>query len=111
VAYSGQRKIAFDAGFNDALFGRDRNNPYKKSIVRGSWCAYEDGYENGLLSDVPPRGPAGEQGEAGEPGPTGSQGSTGAAGAAGATGAAGAAGADGADGVDTSVTLRYFLGQ
>jgi hypothetical protein len=83
LAYSGQRKIAFDTGFNDALFGRDRDNPYDASVVLGSWTAYEEGYESGLLSDVPPRGPRGEQGEEG---------------AAGSPGIDGGAGSDGADG-------------
>lgn len=83
MAYSGQRKIAFDTGFNDALFGRDRENPYDQSVVGGSWQAYEEGYESGLLSDVPPRGPQGEQGDTGPAGPSGIN---------------GAAGNDGADG-------------
>lgn len=83
MAYSGQRKIAFDHGFNDALFGRDSNNPYDFSVVRGSWQAYEEGYELGLISDTPPRGPQGEQGEDG---------------ADGAAGPAGPAGTDGTDG-------------
>ena len=47
MAYSGQRQIAFQTGFNDALFGRDRNNPYNQSVVGGSWQAYEEGYETG----------------------------------------------------------------
>lgn len=83
MAYSGQRKIAFDTGFNDALFGRDRNNPYDPSVVLGSWQAYEEGYEQGLISDIPPRGPQGDQGDTGPQGPPA---------------AAGAPGADGADG-------------
>ena len=83
MAYSGQRKIGFDTGFNDALFGRDRNNPYDQAVVGGSWQAYEEGYEQGLISDIPPRGPQGEQGDTGEQGPPA---------------AAGAAGADGVDG-------------
>jgi hypothetical protein len=78
MAYSGQAKIAFDHGFNDALFGRDRDNPYDQSVVGKSWQAYEEGYELGLISDVPPRGPQGEQGEKGD---TGSAGTAGAAGA------------------------------
>lgn len=85
MAYSGQRKIAFDTGFNDALFGRDSNNPYKKSVVGGSWQAYEEGYELGLISDIPPRGP---QGETGATGDTGSPGIN-------ATGIDGTNGADG----------------
>lgn len=78
MAYSGQRKIAFDTGFNDALFGRDRNNPYDQNVVAGSWQAYEEGYELGLISDQPPRGPQGEQGETGPAGPQGQPGLDGA---------------------------------
>lgn len=86
MAYSGQSRIAFDTGFNDALFGRDRDNPYKQSVVGKSWQAYEEGYEDGLLSDTPPRGPKGDQGD---PGPQGEQ---------------GVPGQDGADGQDGSRT-------
>lgn len=89
MAYSGQAKIAFDQGFNAALFGRDNENPYDPSVVGKSWQAYEEGYELGLISDVPPRGPQGEQGEQGEPGPSGAD---------------GAAGADGVDG------NRHYVG-
>jgi len=78
MAYSGQAKIAFDHGFNDALFGRDRNNPYPQEVVGKSYQAYEEGYEVGLLSDTPPRGPQGEQGETGPAGPAGINGATGA---------------------------------
>lgn len=74
MAYSGQRQIAFQTGFNDALFGRDRDNPYNQSVVGGSWQAYEEGYEDGLISDTPPRGPQGEQGETGAKGDTGQPG-------------------------------------
>jgi len=83
MAFSGQRKIGFDTGFNDALFGRERNNPYKQDVVGGSWKAYEEGYESGLISDTPPRGPKGEQGDKG---------------AAGSVGTSGASGTNGADG-------------
>ena len=83
MAYSGQAQIAFQTGFNDALFGRDRNNPYDQATVGKSYLAYEDGYEQGLVSDTPPRGPQGEQGEQGP---------------AGVDGAPGPAGADGDDG-------------
>lgn len=83
MAYSGQRRIAFDHGFNDALFGRDRNNPYDQSVVGGSYAAYEEGYELGLISDTPPRGPRGEQGD---PGPTGDSGASGSNGTNGADG-------------------------
>ncbi len=87
MAYSGQRRIAFDHGFNDALFGRDRDNPYNQSVVGGSWQAYEEGYELGLISDTPPRGPQGEQGEKGD------------------TGSPGANGANGLDGIDGNAVL------
>ena len=83
MAYSGQRRIAFDHGFNDALFGRDRNNPYDAAVVGGSYQAYEEGYELGLISDTPPRGPRGEQGD---PGPAGANGSPGTNGSDGADG-------------------------
>lgn len=78
MVWSGQRKIGFDHGFNDALFGRDKNNPYNAAVVAGSFAAYEEGYELGLLSDVPPRGPQGDQGEQGPQGPQGSSGNNGA---------------------------------
>ena len=83
MAYSGQARLAFETGFNDALFNRDRNNPYDVTTVGKSWQAYEDGYEQGLLSDTPPRGPKGEIGEQGE---------------SGSPGASGTAGSDGTDG-------------
>jgi hypothetical protein len=83
LAWSGQRKLAFDAGFNDALFGRPNDNPYNQAVVGGSYAAYEEGYELGLISDVPPRGPKGDTGDTGP---------------AGGTGSSGAAGADGSDG-------------
>ena len=85
LAYSGQRKIGFDTGFNDALFGRDRDNPYDPSVVLGSWTAYEEGYEQGLISDIPPRGPKGDTGDQGISGSAGLDGSAGAAGADGNT--------------------------
>lgn len=77
MSYSGQARIAFDQGFNDALFGRDRNNPYDPNIVGKSYQAYDEGYDEGLLSDTPPRGPRGEQGEQGPAGPSGPAGSNG----------------------------------
>jgi hypothetical protein len=77
MAYSGQARIAFEAGFNDALFGRDRNNPYDSSVVNKSWTAYEDGYVIGLISDTPPRGPKGDTGDTGATGPAGSPGTPG----------------------------------
>lgn len=86
MAHSGQRKIAFDAGFTDALFGRPSNNPYKIAVVGGSYAAYNEGYAEGLISDTPPRGPRGEQGEKGDTGANGPPGSTGPQGATGAAG-------------------------
>lgn len=77
MAYSGQQRIAFDAGFNDALFGRPRDNPYDPRVVGSSFAAYEDGFERGLISEQPPRGPRGEQGDkgdTGDPGPRGQDG-------------------------------------
>lgn len=87
MAFTGQAQIAFEQGFNDALYGRDRNNPYDPNVVGKSYQAYEEGYEQGLLSDLPPRGPRGEQGEKGD------------------TGAPGPAGANGADGADGNQIL------
>jgi hypothetical protein len=81
LAFSGQRKLAFDAGFNDALFGRPSDNPYDQSVVGGSYAAYEEGYELGLISDTPPRGPKGDTGDTGPAGGTGSAGSDGVDGA------------------------------
>lgn len=89
MSYSGQSRIAFDQGFNDALFGRDRDNPYDQAVVGKSWQAYEEGYDLGLLSDVPPRGPQGEQGDPGPAGPSGAN------------------GANGSDGVDGN---RHYVG-
>jgi hypothetical protein len=98
MAYSGQRRLGFETGFNDALFGRDRNNPYDAEVVAGSWQAYEEGYEQGLISDTPPRGPQGEQGEKGDTGSSGSSGSNGSDGTSVLTGS-GAPGAGlGSDG-------------
>jgi hypothetical protein len=80
MAYSGQRQIAFQTGFNQALFGRANENPYKKAVVGGSWQAYNDGYADGLISDTPPRGPKGDTGEQGSSGSSGSPGADGSAG-------------------------------
>lgn len=77
MAYTGQRKLAFDAGFNDGLFQRPKSNPYNIDVVGGSYAAYEEGYAEGLISTNPPRGPAGEQGETGDSGPTGASGPAG----------------------------------
>jgi hypothetical protein len=87
MAYSGQAQIAYQQGFNEALFGRDRANPYDQNVVGKSWQAYEEGYDEGLLSDTPPRGPRGEQGDQGPAGPSGP------------------AGANGSDGVDGTSVL------
>ena len=76
MSYTGQSKIAFDAGFNDALFGRDRDNPYTAHAK--SYAAYEEGYDEGLISDVPPRGPRGYTGDKGDKGDTGNPGADGA---------------------------------
>lgn len=86
MAYNGQARIAFETGFNDALFGRPNANPYDISVVGESYQAYEEGYAAGLISDVPPRGPKGDTGDTG------------------ATGAQGPAGADGADGAAGGIT-------
>lgn len=77
MAYSGQAKIAFDQGFNDALFGRPSDNPYDLNTVGKSYQAYDEGYELGLISDIPPRGPQGEQGNTGAAGPSGTSGANG----------------------------------
>ena len=81
MAYSGQARIAFETGFNDALFGRDNANPYDSSVVGKSWTAYEDGYAVGLISDTPPRGPKGDTGDTGPAGPAGINGANGTNGA------------------------------
>ena len=90
MAYSGQARVAFEAGFNAALFGRDNANPYDEEVVGKSWQAYNEGYLVGLISDTPPRGPKGDTGD------TGATGATGAAGPQGPQGLTGPAGADGA---------------
>lgn len=71
LSYSGQRKIAFDAGFDDGIFQRAKDNPYKKAVVGGSWQAYEDGFIDGQISTDPPRGPAGQTGASGPVGQSG----------------------------------------
>jgi hypothetical protein len=86
MAYSGQSKIAFDTGFNDALYGRDPDNPYDQNVVGKSWQAYDEGYANGLISDIPPRGPKGDQGDTGDAGATGTPGSNGSNGSNGVDG-------------------------
>ena len=77
MSYAGQRKIAFNAGFNDALFGRPSANPYNDSTVPGSVQAYDEGYELGGISDIPPRGATGATGPAGASGPRGDSGANG----------------------------------
>ena len=77
MAYSGQARVAFEAGFNAALFGRPEANPYDQAVVGKSWQAYNEGYLVGLISDTPPRGPKGEQGDTGATGASGSPGSNG----------------------------------
>ena len=86
MAYRGQEKVAWDTGYQDALYGRPRENPYNQDTVPGSWHAYEEGYDEGLGSTDPPRGLPGVQGDPGPPGPTGPTGSTGTAGSNGADG-------------------------
>lgn len=103
MSYSGQSKIAFDTGFTTGLYGRTKDNPYDPNVVLKSWQAYEEGYELGQLSTLPPRGPQGIQGEAGPQGPIGP------AGPVGATGPQGSQGLPGIDNV--SRTMIYFLGE
>lgn len=90
MAYSGQARVAFEAGFNAALFGRDNANPYDEEVVGKSWQAYNEGYLVGLISDTPPRGPKGDTGDTGP---------------AGAAGSPGVNGTDGADGNEILVGL------
>lgn len=78
MAYSGQRKLAFDAGFQDGLFQRPKDNPYDITTVAGSHAAYEEGWEEGQVSTNPPRGPIGLTGDTGQTGSTGAQGTAGA---------------------------------
>jgi len=113
MAYSGQSRIAFEAGFNDALFGRGNGNPYNDSVVGKSWTAYEEGYAAGLISDTPPRGPKGDTGDTGPSGPAGAAGAPGANGADGnsilvGVGAPGAGlGSDGDQYIDTDSSDIY----
>lgn len=95
MAYRGQERVAFDTGYNDALYGRPRDNPYNLSTVPKSWNAYEEGYDEGSGSTEPPKG---------LPGPPGPQGPVGPRGAAGPAGTNGADGINGADGNQTYVT-------
>ncbi len=71
MAWAGQDRIAFETGKNDGIFGRARDNPYNIATVPSSFRAYEEGYDEGSESTIPPRGPAGVAG------PSGGQGSQG----------------------------------
>lgn len=71
MAYSGQERIAFEAGKEDGIFGRPRENPYNMTTALKSWRAYEEGYDEGEGSTIPPRGPAGPKGDPGEQGSQG----------------------------------------
>jgi hypothetical protein len=95
MAYRGQERIAFDTGYNDALYGRPRDNPYNLSTVPKSYNAYEEGYDEGEGSSDPPKG---------LPGPAGPQGPQGPQGPAGPAGTNGADGINGTDGNQTYVT-------
>lgn len=90
MAYRGQERRAFDTGYDDALYGRPKDNPYNLGTVPKSWNAYEEGYTSGEGSTDPPRG---------LPGPEGPQGPMGS------TGPQGPAGTNGADGVDGNETF------
>jgi hypothetical protein len=103
MSYSGQSRIAFDTGFTTGLYGRDKANPYNVNTVPKSWEAYEEGYQLGQLSDIPPRGPEGPEG------PIGPQGPAGQTGPQGQTGPAGPQGPAGID--NLSRTMIYFLGE
>lgn len=81
MAMKGQERIAFETGYADGVFGRDRQNPYDQQIVPSSYSFYEQGYEEGSGSTTPPRGPAGPQGDTGPVGPTGPPGLNGQDGA------------------------------
>lgn len=84
MAYSGQARIAYDTGYDDALYGRPKENPYNFGSVPKSWTAYEEGYSDGSNSSEPPRGapgPAGPQGPVGPTGPAGPAGTNGTNGA------------------------------
>jgi len=98
MAYRGQERVAFDTGYNDALYGRPRDNPYNLSTVPKSYNAYEEGYDEGEGSTDPPKGLPGPAGPAGPTGPQGPQGP------AGTNGAPGTNGTDGIDGNQTYVT-------
>lgn len=71
MAYTGQERIAYEAGYADGIWNRPRANPYNQATVPKSWGAYEEGYDEGAGSQGPVQGPTGPQGEQGEPGPAG----------------------------------------
>lgn len=85
MSWAGQELIAFKTGEQDGIFGRARDNPYNIAVVPRSHRAYEEGYDEGTGSTIPPRGPAGPAG------PAGAQGSQGVAGISGQDGADGLA--------------------
>jgi hypothetical protein len=74
MAYSGQRELAYNAGFDDGLFDRPKDNPYNNDAVPGSFTAYEDGFTEGALSTNPPRGATGDKGDTGATGTAGTSG-------------------------------------
>lgn len=80
MAWSGQEAIAYNAGFDDGVFGRPKNNPYDVGVVPRSFTAYEEGYAEGSISTLPPRGAAGPKGDQGDQGPPGQPGTPGAPG-------------------------------
>lgn len=71
MAYTGQERIAYEAGYADGIWNRGNRNPYDQGRVPKSWGAYEEGYLDGSGSQGPVSGPTGPQGEQGEPGPAG----------------------------------------
>lgn len=91
MAYTGQDRTGYDAGYYDALYGRPKINPYDFSTVPKSWTAYEEGWSDGEGSGAPPQGLKGDTGEKGDKGNTGP------------TGATGPGGSDGVDGNRTYV--------
>lgn len=71
MSWSGQELIAFNTGEQDGIFGRPRDNPYNIVPTPRSHRAYEEGYDEGEGSTIPPRGPAGVPGPQGDPGSQG----------------------------------------
>jgi len=111
MSYTGQRKIAFDAGFDDALFGRPSDNPYSTVSVPGSAAAYDEGYSEGLISSSPPRGPKGDTGAVGARGGAGPPGADGVAGSAGTSMFTGAGAPSGTLGNINDVYIDSDTGQ